>query len=184
MPAAAFARPSYGGPISGVYSLAVLIPSLAVGSRRLHDIGRSGWWQLIGLVPLEGLPGVHGIGQQDDVAGARRGCGQRRVRLFAGDRLAEKRVRRLAFRFPESDVDDDRLGLAAIEVIEQDAVQRPRPRPAPDERRQRLDRRLVDLDQDDVGVGIGSRPPHPLVVEPELHAVERAEGRKGDDKNR
>lgn len=45
----------YGGPISGVYSLAILIPSLAVGSRRLHDIGRSGWWQLIGLIPLVGL---------------------------------------------------------------------------------------------------------------------------------
>lgn len=41
--------------LGGLYSLAVLIPSLAVGARRLHDTGRSGWWQLIYLVPLVGL---------------------------------------------------------------------------------------------------------------------------------
>lgn len=39
---------------SGLYSLAVLIPSLAVGARRLHDIGKSGWWLLISLIPLVG----------------------------------------------------------------------------------------------------------------------------------
>ena len=37
-----------------LYGLAVLIPSLAVGVRRLHDIGRSGWWMLIGLIPIIG----------------------------------------------------------------------------------------------------------------------------------
>jgi uncharacterized membrane protein YhaH (DUF805 family) len=37
-----------------LYSLAVLIPSLAVGVRRLHDIGKSGWWLLIGLIPIVG----------------------------------------------------------------------------------------------------------------------------------
>lgn len=42
------------GPLSMIYLLAVLIPSLAVSVRRLHDIGRSGWWLLIGLVPLIG----------------------------------------------------------------------------------------------------------------------------------
>lgn len=30
------------------------VPSLAVTARRLHDIGRSGWWQLIGMVPFIG----------------------------------------------------------------------------------------------------------------------------------
>ena len=46
-----------GGPgvLSGLYALAVLIPSIAVGVRRLHDTGRSGWWILIGLVPLVGI---------------------------------------------------------------------------------------------------------------------------------
>lgn len=35
-------------------ALALIIPSLAVGVRRLHDTGRSGWWILIGLIPLVG----------------------------------------------------------------------------------------------------------------------------------
>lgn len=37
-----------------LYSLAVLLPSIAVGVRRLHDTNRSGWWLLIGLVPVIG----------------------------------------------------------------------------------------------------------------------------------
>lgn len=42
------------GLLSGLYTLAVIVPSIAVGIRRLHDIGRSGWWLLIVLVPLIG----------------------------------------------------------------------------------------------------------------------------------
>lgn len=42
------------GLLSGVYGLAVLLPSLAVTVRRLHDTGRTGWWVLIVLVPLIG----------------------------------------------------------------------------------------------------------------------------------
>ena len=45
----------YGGLLSGLYGLAVLVPSLAVGARRLHDIGRGGWWQLLALIPLIGI---------------------------------------------------------------------------------------------------------------------------------
>jgi uncharacterized membrane protein YhaH (DUF805 family) len=41
--------------LSTLYSLAILLPSLAVGVRRLHDTGRSGLWLLIGLIPLIGL---------------------------------------------------------------------------------------------------------------------------------
>lgn len=33
----------------------LLVPNLAVGARRLHDTDRSGWWQLIALVPLVGI---------------------------------------------------------------------------------------------------------------------------------
>ncbi|MDO8296647.1 MAG: DUF805 domain-containing protein [Caulobacter sp.] len=38
----------------GVVSLGLLLPSLAVSVRRLHDIDRTGWWVLIGLIPLIG----------------------------------------------------------------------------------------------------------------------------------
>jgi uncharacterized membrane protein YhaH (DUF805 family) len=38
-----------------VFSLATLLPSLSAGTRRLHDTGRSGWWQLVCIVPLIGL---------------------------------------------------------------------------------------------------------------------------------
>jgi uncharacterized membrane protein YhaH (DUF805 family) len=42
------------GWIYTIYALAVIIPSLAVAIRRLHDVGKSGWWLLIALVPLIG----------------------------------------------------------------------------------------------------------------------------------
>src|SRR5918912_3057743 len=42
------------GLLQGLYDLAVLIPSIAVTVRRLHDTGRTGWWILIGLIPLIG----------------------------------------------------------------------------------------------------------------------------------
>jgi len=44
-----------GGPVATVAALALLIPSLAVAVRRLHDTGRSGWWVLLGLIPLVGI---------------------------------------------------------------------------------------------------------------------------------
>ena len=47
--------PTGTGLFSGIYSLAVFIPALAVGARRLHDIGKSGWWQLIAIIPLIGI---------------------------------------------------------------------------------------------------------------------------------
>ena len=37
-----------------LYTLVILLPSLAVAIRRLHDTGRSGWWILIALIPLVG----------------------------------------------------------------------------------------------------------------------------------
>jgi uncharacterized membrane protein YhaH (DUF805 family) len=42
------------GPLSIGYLLLLIIPTLAVAVRRLHDIGKSGWWMLISLVPLIG----------------------------------------------------------------------------------------------------------------------------------
>lgn len=41
-------------PLSIVFSLAILVPNLAVSVRRLHDTDRSGWWLLLTLIPLLG----------------------------------------------------------------------------------------------------------------------------------
>lgn len=41
--------------MSGVVNLALLLPSLGLSVRRLHDTNHSGWWLLIGLVPFIGL---------------------------------------------------------------------------------------------------------------------------------
>lgn len=43
-----------GDVISVLFSLATLLPSLAAGTRRLHDTNRSGWWQLLWIVPFIG----------------------------------------------------------------------------------------------------------------------------------
>lgn len=57
------------GPLQVVLILAALVPSIAVSIRRLHDIGRTGWWLLIGLIPFLGFvvllyfhvqPGIRG----------------------------------------------------------------------------------------------------------------------------
>ncbi len=42
------------GLLSGIFSLAILVPSIAVSVRRLHDIDRTGWWVLLSFVPLIG----------------------------------------------------------------------------------------------------------------------------------
>jgi uncharacterized membrane protein YhaH (DUF805 family) len=67
------------GVICCLYGLAAIIPGLAVTVRRLHDIGRTGWWLLICLVPggglvifvfsvLEGTPGPNGYGPDPKAA--------------------------------------------------------------------------------------------------------------------
>jgi uncharacterized membrane protein YhaH (DUF805 family) len=43
------------GPLSIIFTLATILPGLSVSVRRLHDIGRSGWWVLISLVPIIGV---------------------------------------------------------------------------------------------------------------------------------
>lgn len=43
-----------GQPLSVIFSLAILLPAVAVAIRRLHDIGKSGWWFLLCLVPIIG----------------------------------------------------------------------------------------------------------------------------------
>ena len=58
------------GVLGSLYSLAVLLPSLAVGARRLHDTGRSGWLLLVGLIPLVGIIVLIVFWVQDSQAGA------------------------------------------------------------------------------------------------------------------
>ena len=49
------AAASYVSPtLSALFSLGTLLPAIAAATRRLHDTNRSGWWQLIVLVPLVG----------------------------------------------------------------------------------------------------------------------------------
>ncbi len=43
------------GLLGGIYTLAVLIPGIAVSVRRLHDTDRSGWWLIINAIPLIGV---------------------------------------------------------------------------------------------------------------------------------
>jgi uncharacterized membrane protein YhaH (DUF805 family) len=45
----------FSNTLSALFSLATLLPSIAAAARRLHDTGRSGWWQLVALIPVIGL---------------------------------------------------------------------------------------------------------------------------------
>ena len=40
--------------LSGLFSLGTLLPSIAAATRRLHDTNRSGWWQLMLIIPVIG----------------------------------------------------------------------------------------------------------------------------------
>lgn len=44
----------FGEILAGVFSLVNIVPSIAVSIRRMHDIGKSGWWILISLIPIIG----------------------------------------------------------------------------------------------------------------------------------
>lgn len=60
----------------GIVALALVLPVLAVGARRLHDIGRTGWWQLLSLTIIGSLvllywfvqPTAEGSNEYDAVA--------------------------------------------------------------------------------------------------------------------
>ena len=55
--------------LSDLYSLLVIIPGLAVSVRRLHDIGKSGWMLLVGLIPIVGLIWLIILMATDSVSG-------------------------------------------------------------------------------------------------------------------
>lgn len=72
---AATMKPEQPNLIVSILSLIVIVPALAVTARRLHDMDRSGWWQLIMLIPgvgglalliwcaLRGQPGANRFGE-------------------------------------------------------------------------------------------------------------------------
>ena len=43
------------GPIYSLFVIIMFLPTLAVSVRRLHDIGKSGWWILVGIIPILGF---------------------------------------------------------------------------------------------------------------------------------
>lgn len=43
------------GPLTGIFTIFIIVPGIAVAIRRLHDIGKSGWWLLLTFIPLIGL---------------------------------------------------------------------------------------------------------------------------------
>jgi len=47
-------RGAAGQLLGGIYALAVLLPSIGVAIRRLHDTNRTGWWLLVSLIPVVG----------------------------------------------------------------------------------------------------------------------------------
>jgi len=66
-------------PLTGLLTLALLLPSLGIAARRLHDIDRSAWWLLIGLIPVIGWlvllywyvqPGTTGTNQFGEIPSA------------------------------------------------------------------------------------------------------------------
>ncbi|MES2509689.1 MAG: DUF805 domain-containing protein [Pseudomonadota bacterium] len=50
----------------GVVALGLLLPSIAVGARRFHDIGKTGWLMLIGLIPVVNLLLIYWFVQPSD----------------------------------------------------------------------------------------------------------------------
>jgi uncharacterized membrane protein YhaH (DUF805 family) len=54
------------GFLANIYSLAVLLPSLGLTARRLHDIGKSGWFMLIAIIPVVGLYLIYLLAQDGE----------------------------------------------------------------------------------------------------------------------
>ncbi len=60
------------GLFSGIFSFLMLLPGFAAAARRLHDTGKSGWWQLIMLIPFLGALVLVAFLIKDSVPGSNR----------------------------------------------------------------------------------------------------------------
>ncbi|MEM1359681.1 MAG: DUF805 domain-containing protein [Bacteroidota bacterium] len=72
------------GTVAGLVGLALLIPGLAVAVRRLHDVGRSGWWYLIALTGIGIFVLIYWFAQ-DSEAGANKWGPNPKTGATAGD---------------------------------------------------------------------------------------------------
>jgi uncharacterized membrane protein YhaH (DUF805 family) len=52
--------------LAPIYSLLMLLPGLALTARRLHDVGKSGWFMLISLIPIVGLYLIYLLAQDGE----------------------------------------------------------------------------------------------------------------------
>lgn len=75
------------GPVYLIYVFAVLLPGLGVSVRRLHDVGKSGWWLLIGLIPIIGAIWLLVLAVSDSKPGSNQ-YGPNPKEAYAGDRTA------------------------------------------------------------------------------------------------
>jgi uncharacterized membrane protein YhaH (DUF805 family) len=71
-----------------LYFLAVLTPAVAVTIRRLHDTGRSGWWMLLGLVPVIGIVVLFFMVQGSEANQNRYGPNPKRAEVVYGGGVA------------------------------------------------------------------------------------------------
>ena len=107
------------GIVGILYAVAVIIPSLAVGARRLHDTGRSGWWQLIGLIPLVGLVILIIFYAQDGQAGLNEYGPNPKGVDSASSRTTEQRLRELDILRQRGVITDDEYDDRRREIIAQ-----------------------------------------------------------------
>ena len=121
--------------------------------------------------------GIDGVREQDDIARSLHGFREIAIRPLGRVVLAHERVGRLTFPLPEPDVDSDRLRRAAVQVVDEQRRDGAGPWPAAGDFLELANRRVVDLDEDDVLACFGrslAEGPHPPVVGLELGDVEPA----------
>jgi hypothetical protein len=154
----------------------------ALVNRRPQAVPRAPAAPLCGRVCLIAVDGplVNGIGQQHHRTRRADGFHQRRIRLLRRNgRLADLRAER-PVQFEEGEVDGDRFGRRALQVVDEGGIHDARPRPAAQVRREIADGRVVEFDEDDVGVDRGGirGPADAPVVGPELRRIENARPRQ------